>query len=109
MHIGIQSILSETLDYLSNILSLPSEKVLIENNSNSRGETDCRHILPQRDIDYLTLANSYDWALINLLFGRDNSELRSCCKDSLEKQKFLHSTIQSSILNLSSHLRVINT
>ena len=107
MHVGIQSKLSESLDYLSNILSLPSEKVLIENNSNSRGEADCRHILPQRDIDYLTLANSYDWALINLLFGQDSSALRSCCKDSLEKQKFMHSTIRSSVLNLSSHLRSI--
>jgi hypothetical protein len=109
MHVGIQSKLSESLAYLSNILSLPSEQVLIENNSNSRGETDCRYILPQQDIDYLTLANSYDWALIDLLFGQHKSALKSYCKDSLEKQKFLHSTTQSSMLNLSSHLRVINT
>jgi hypothetical protein len=109
MYVGIQSKLSESLEHLSNILSIPSEQVLIENNSNSRGETDCRYILPQQDIDYLALANSYDWALINLLFGQDSSALRSCCKDSLEKQKFMHSTIRSSVLNLSSHLRAINT
>ena len=109
MHVGIQSKLSESLVQLSDVLSLPSEQVLIENNSNSRGEIDCRYILPQQDIDYLALANSYDWALINLLFGQDSSSLRSCCKDSLEKHKFMHSTIRSSVLNLSSHLRGINT
>jgi hypothetical protein len=109
MHVGIQSKLSESLEHLSNILSLPSEQVLTENNSNSRGEIDCCNILPQQDIDHLSLANSYDWALINLLFGQDNSALRSCCKGSLEKQKFMRSTIRSSVLNLSSHLRAINT
>jgi hypothetical protein len=107
VHVGIQSKLSASLGYLSNFLSLPPDQVLIENNSNARGNTDCRTILPQRDIDYFALANSYDWALINMLFGEDASSLKSCCEDSLAKQEFFNSTVRSSALNLARRLRAI--
>jgi hypothetical protein len=106
-HIGIQSNLPKTLDYLSNILPLPADQRLTENHNTRRGDSDCCSILPQRDIDYLVLANSYDFGLIDLLFGQEVGTLRSSCEGSLKKQEFFHSAVCSSALNLASHIRAI--
>jgi len=107
IHVGLQADFPKTLAFLNKLLKLPPNRMLVENTNNARGNNSHISILPQREIDYLSLANSYDFALLDKLFGRVNACPKSSSVTSLDKQRYIYSVLCDSVLNLSNMLRVV--